>query len=309
MDFLYPTSNGELQPFEVPEVTIGIGVLCDSGNTAILASDMRVTYGKSPVTPSDHAGKQYDFSPYLLVAAIAGRAGTNEAVISVMAHELNKLLVAKMEHPDKHFVAQHVRHLMDYARKAELRKQQDCAMLGELGVSLADWQSGKLPNGCKMDDLALRWGLTILRRVKDEMRTQIGLIVLGFAENGIVFMRGVGADPTEETTTPEYYVIGSGSLAAIEVLNARKQSIYTSLARSLLHIYEALAAARRAEKTVGPPAPYVVIRPKNAAQPNGMWQFPAQSHLLRQWSKLSKEEGYWFAGSGSSQRPGAASST
>jgi hypothetical protein len=111
------------------------------------------------------------------------------------------------------------------------------------------------------------------------------MIVVGFAENGIVFMRGVGAEPTEETTTPEYFVIGSGSLAAIEVLTKYRQDIYTSLARSLLHIYEALKAARRAERTVGPPAPYLVIRPKNVAQPNGVWQFPAQSHLLRQWSK------------------------
>jgi len=285
MLFPYCTSNGDLQPLEVPEVTIGIGVLCDGGNTAVLASDMRVTYGSSPVTPSDHAGKQYDFPPFLLAAAIAGRACVNEAVISVMAHELNKLLVAKMEEPHKHFVSQHVRDILDYARKQELRKHQECAMEGELGIGLSAWQAGKLPNGQKMDDLALRWGLSVLRRTKENLRSQLGLIVLGFAENGIVFMRGIGAEPTEETTVPEYYVIGSGSLAAIEVLTKRKQDIYTSLARSLLHIYEALKAARRSQKTVGPPAPYLVIRPLNAAEPNGMWRFPAESHLLRSWSK------------------------
>jgi 20S proteasome alpha/beta subunit len=285
MDFLYPTSNGDLQPFEVSEVTIGIGILCDGGDTAILASDMRVTYGKSPVPQSDHAGKQYDFSPYLLAATIAGRASTNEAVVSSVSHELAKLLATKKEHPDKLFVSEHVRRIMDFARKQELRKQQECAIEGELGISLSNWQAGNLPNGQKMDDLALRWGLTVLKRVKQELRSQLGLVIIGFAENGIVFMRGIGAEPTEETTTPEYYVVGSGSVAAIEVLTKRRQGIYTTMARSLLHVYEALKAARRREKTVGPPAAYVVVRPNSVVTAPGMWRFPAESPLLRGWGK------------------------
>ena len=285
MLFPYATSNGELQPFEVPRVTIGIGVLCDGGETAILASDMRVTYGSSPVSPNDSAGKQYDFPPYLLAATIAGRASINQSVISVIADELSRLLAARQKQPDGVFVSDHVRHIVNFARKRELRKLQDCAMESELGTNLHNWQSGKLPNDCKMDALALRWGLTILARVKQEFGSQVGLIVVGFADNGIVFLRAVGAEPIEDTAAPECYVIGSGSVAAMEVLTKRKQHVDTTLARSLLHVYEALKAARHSVKTVGPPAPYMVIRPRNTTLQPGMWVFPAESHLLRSWSK------------------------
>jgi hypothetical protein len=289
MNFLYPTSNGELQPFEVCPVTIGIGLLCDGGDTAILASDMRVTYGASPVSPNDSAGKQYDFPPYLLAAMIAGRASINQSVVAVMADELCKLLAAKQKQPDGAFLSDHVRKIVNFARKQELRKLQDCAMEGELGTNLHNWQSGNLPNDHKMDDLALRWGLTILDRVKRKLSEQLALIVVGFADNGVVFLRTVGAEPIEDTAAPECYVIGSGSVAAMEVLTKRKQHVDTTLARSLLHIYEALKAARRIEKTVGPPAPYMVIRRRNTALQPGMWVFPAESHLVRTWSKIYRE--------------------
>jgi 20S proteasome alpha/beta subunit len=288
MLFPYPTSNGDLQPFEVPEVTIGIGVLCDGGETAILASDMRVTYGNSPVSPSDYAGKQYEFSPHLLSASIAGRTNINEAVVSVMALHLSELLAQKQKQPDGLFVSEHVRHILERARKQELRKLQECAMLSELGVSLDDWLSGTLKDGRKLDDLALRWGLTILQRVKKEFCSKLALIVVGFADNGIVFMRGIGAEAIEEAASPPYYVIGSGSYAAMEVLTKRGQNTDTSIARSLLHIYEALRAARK-EKTVGPPSAYVVIRPARLGKTSGVWRFPAESPLLRGWYKAYRK--------------------
>lgn len=265
-------------------MTIGIGVLCDDGDTAILASDMRVTYGNSPVSPSDSAGKQYEFPPYLLSASIAGRANINEAVISVMALHLSELLVQKQKQPDGLFVSEHVRHILERARKQELRKLQECAMLGELGVSLDDWISGTLPDGRKFTEESFRWGLAILQRVKKEFVSKLALIVVGFADNGIVFMRGIGAEAIEEAASPACYVIGSGSYAAMEVLTERRQNIETSMARSLLHVYEAMKAARK-EKTVGPPSAYVVIRPARLGKTSGVWRFPAESPLLRGWCK------------------------
>ncbi len=270
-------------------MTIGIGVLCDGGNTAILASDMRVTYGNSPVAQSDYAGKQYDFPPYLLAATIAGRANINEAVLSVVALELDKLLAQKRKQPSGVFVSQHVRHILDRARKQELRKLQECAILGELGVSLQDWLSGTLPDGREFNDEAFRWGLSILQRVKGNFSKQLAVIVVGFADNGIVFMRGIGAEAIEEAASPASFVIGSGSCAAMDVLTKRGQNSDTTMARSLLHIYEALNASRKKEKTVGPPSAYVVIRPHHVGDPTGMWRFPAESHLLRGWNKAYRK--------------------
>ncbi|MFB3916797.1 MAG: hypothetical protein ACE14M_08710 [Terriglobales bacterium] len=285
----WDTYNVVSQQGEVYPVTIGIGVLCDGGETAILASDMRVTYRSSTLPPTDAAGKQYDFAPLLLAAAVAGEPKVCHPVITEIAEQLRKLLAAKKEHSEQLLVFEHIRLIIEYSRKKELRKLQGCAMEAKLGVSLAEWQAGKLPNADKLDPLALQWGRTVLEDVRDKLRYSLGLILLGFVDNGPVFFRAWGAEPLDEAANPEFYAIGSGSEAALDVLIRREQNIYTTMARSLLHLYEALKAARQHEKTVGPPAPYIVIRPHNAAKPTGVMRFPAESKLLRGWGKAYRK--------------------
>jgi hypothetical protein len=60
-------------------------------------------------------------------------------------------------------------------------------------------------------------------------------------------------------SSPGVYVIGSGQLHAMKVLNGRKQNYGMSLARTLLHVHEAMMAAQ-AEKTVGTSPGYIVMR-------------------------------------------------
>src|SRR5579862_517478 len=130
MLFPYCTSNGDLQPCEVPELTIGIGVLCDGGETAILASDMRISYNDT-AAPSDRGGKQYDFPPFTLAAAVAGTISVNAAVASEMAYQLAAILAVKQEHLNELVVAQHIHRILNRARKKQLRAAQECAMLAD----------------------------------------------------------------------------------------------------------------------------------------------------------------------------------
>lgn len=285
MDFPYPTSNGDLQSFEVPEVTIGIGVLCDGGDTAILASDMRTSY-RSTAAPSDRGGKQYDFPPFTLAAAIAGTVSINAAVASEMAYMLAGLLSAKRDYPNATIVARYIHWILNRARKKQLRAAQECAFEADLGLSLERWQRGKLRDADRLDDLAFRYGLQVLRRVRGELKEKLAVVVAGFVENGSVFVRAIGAEPMEEASSPPVYVIGTGSRAAMDVLSSRQQGIDCTLARSLLHVYEALRAARFDQKsTVGPAADYVVMRSDRDAEIPGMSRFPANAILLKGWHK------------------------
>jgi hypothetical protein len=270
-------------------VTIGIGVLCDGGETAILASDMRVSY-RGSAAPSDRGGKQYDFPPFTLAVAIAGRVSINASVASEMAYQLSGLLAAKRKFPNELIVAQHIHRIINRSRKKELRVVQECAMLARLGISLEDWQCGKLRDARKLDDLALRYGLQVLREARTELKDHLGIIAAGFVENGIVFVRAIGAELLEEAASPPIYVVGTGSRAAMDVLSKREQSIDCTMARSLLHVYEALRAARRSEpETVGPPAAYVVLRAESHRELPGISRFPAESHLLRAWCKAYRK--------------------
>ena len=270
-------------------VTVGIGVLCDGGKTAILASDMRVTYRNKFLPPSDHCGKQYDFAPLLLAASVAGNPAVCQPVIAMIAENLGNLLYEKQKNPERLLVMDHVRLVVEHARKRELRMLQGCAMERELGVSLAEWQTGKLPNSDKLDPLALKCGRAVLQRVSEGFKGEMGLIVVGFVENGPVFFCAQGAEPLMQGANPEYYAIGSGAAAATDVLIRRGQNIYLTMARSLFHVHEALQAARRSERTVGPPSPYVVIRPPAMLAQAGMFRFPAKCDLLKGWDKAYKK--------------------
>jgi hypothetical protein len=157
-------------------------------------------------------------------------------------------------------------------------------------VGLYDWLSGNLPDARKLDDLALRYGLQVLRRVQSEMKSRLGVIVVGFVDNGAVFMRGSGFEPMEIAASPEFFLIGSGSSVALEVLDERKQRISMTLARTLLHVHEALKSAKIRSRSVGPPSWYVVIMSKAKHPPAGaMLRFPANPQLLSEWSRAYKK--------------------
>jgi hypothetical protein len=276
----YDTSNDEV-PDEVYEMTIGIGLLCEGGQTAVLASDMRTTYGATLARHSDRGGKQYDFPPYLLAGATAGKVSVNHAIISEFTECLRGLLTAKREQPGRIIVLEHITQSIDFARKKKLRELQDCAVNVEIGAPLQFWLKGRSPNG-PLGNSAFVNGLAALRRVRDELRKDLGLIVVGWVDNSPIFVKAIGAEPLTESASPPIYVIGSGRFEALNALNGREQDIEMTLARSLFHVYEALKAARK-EKTVGPPDWYMVIRR------DAVMRFNCEAPLLREWHKAYKK--------------------
>ncbi len=267
-------------------MTVGIGVLCEAGECAVLASDTRVCYGTTKVDPHERAGKQYSFPPFNFAGAIAGSTSSTHAVISELSGRLRKLLKAwitqREKNPNIQLFLEHISRAIDIARKRELRRLQSCAMEA-LGVSLADWLAGRLPDGRPFNEYAHREGLRVLKHVKDEMQFQCAILIVGFLRDSPIFFRGIGAEPLEESSTPGIYVIGGkGSVAAMQHLIDRRQSIEMGIGRTLLHVYEALKIARN-DKAVGKASDYTVMRPWSHARPNGRLRFPAEHPLMQQW--------------------------
>jgi 20S proteasome alpha/beta subunit len=274
------------------DVTVGIGVLCEGGECAVIASDMRATYGKTKVDPHDKAGKQFAFPPFNISGAIAGSPSSTHAVFSELANQLRILILAWQRARDKNLPAEiqfeHIRNAIEFARKKELRRLQSCAMESELGVSIYDWIAGKLPTGQPFNEYAMREGLRVLKQVKSEMDFKVGIILAGFLREDAIFLRGIGAYPIEESATPSIYVIGGkGAIDALQVLVNRNQDVEMGIARTLLHVYEALRAAK-SDKGVGEPSGYLVIRPHTTRRPNGIQRIFPNHPLLEQWSKEYK---------------------
>jgi hypothetical protein len=270
-------------------MTVGIGVICEDGDTAILASDTRVTYGRMKVPQHEYAGKQYDFPPFNFAATIAGSTSSTHEIVSEISGQLITLLSKKHADPAFTIHFEHVRNAVEIARKKALRRLQACAMESDLGCSLAQWLSGQLPSGLPFNEYAHREGLRVLQRVKDDAQTNMALILAGFLKDNPIFLRGLGASPIEESVTPAIFVIGGkGAIEAQRVLNNREQSIEHGIARTLLHIYEAMQAATQSDKFVGKPSAYAVIRPHSARRPNGVQRMNANHPLLTQWAKRYK---------------------
>jgi hypothetical protein len=271
-------------------LTVGIGVLCEDARTAVLASDMRVTYGKAADAPHhDRAGKQYGVPPFNFSVAIAGSTSSTHAVISELANTLSILLRAwqeqRKERPNTLIAFENVRNAIEAARKRELRRLQACAFESELGVSVHDWIAGKTPTGMPFTDYAMNRGLKVLQQVKDEMQYDMAIIVAGFLRESPIFFRAIGAKPIEESASPEIHVIGGkGAKEARQVLNDRQQNVGMTLARTLVHVYEALKAAR-SDRGVGDPDGYLVMRPFTSPAPNGTLRFHPQHPTIVGWSK------------------------
>jgi hypothetical protein len=283
------TFNGELPVPEGDDVTVGIGVLCEGGDCAILATDLRVTYGRTKVTPHEKAGKLYSFPPFNFAGAIAGSPSSTHAIVSELSGQLRNLLkawvIAREKKPEIQIQFEHVKNAIEFARKKELRRLQACAMESQLGTGLADWLAGKLPDGRQFNEYAHREGLRILKGVRTEMPFQCAFLLVGFLREHPLFFRGLGAEPIEETATPAIHVIGGqGARDAIQHLINRHQHVEMGVARTLLHVYEALKIART-DRGVGEPSPYMVMRPWSRPRPNGRLRFAADHPLLQQWSK------------------------
>jgi hypothetical protein len=266
-------------------VTIGIAAMCEGGDTFVLGADVRATYGRSPVPPSDECGKMYDVPPFDLISCIAGSVSQTEAIFSEFCNQMQTHAIKKTK-----IRFEHVRNAFEFARKKELRRLQECKFAAKLPVSLYDWMAGKLPDGKPLDRMAFDYGRILLQEVENSFEN--GLIVAGFADGERIFLKGYKTRPVEEASSPHIHVIGyqPAALEAMKLLTLRHQNIDMTLPRTLFHVHEAMLTARKfGNKMVGMPAAYSIIRDRSAKRPNGVSRFHADSPLLKDWLRAYKK--------------------
>jgi hypothetical protein len=258
-------------------MTVGIGVLAGAATFAVIASDTRASYPKSAVDPNDFVGKQsrYDDIPRFenVICTVAGRLGVTHDVEGEMAVEFKKLIRRKKIHRE------HIQNAIDNARSRELRRRYDWALrVNCFGVTCSQLLRGKLPHG-PLDPEAIR----AAKVVCDAYEFKVEIIVAGFVDGEPILFKGTGKEDLQGEASPAAYVIGSkGKLAAMNQLNKRGQNIHCGLARTILHVHEAMEAARIADPDnyIGKPAWYAVI-----LQKEGVCRLNPNVTLLRDWVK------------------------
>jgi hypothetical protein len=255
-------------------VTVCVGVICDAshrdGPTIILAADDKSTYGDPPLTTDKVCGKIHDFQPICdLGACISGSAEICDAVIAEF-HEQLKAMKQKEEAQGHWLATDHVRLAIREARHYEYGLFADDAMQGLLHIGLDQWRTETNPE-------IRRKGMAVMRAAM--FHFPIWIIFGGFLHGDWVLTRASGATVTSSGSS--HYAVGIGQLPAYKALHRRKHDYYSPYPAALVHVAEAMEAARKAyPKYIGKPADYLVLR-RN--QP--MMRFRRRSPLLEKWLK------------------------
>ena len=149
-------------------------------------------------------------------------------------------------------------------------------------MTLREWHSGKVPSGAPMD----KFIHDSVRALINGMSFDMGLVAVGYLPNGnLLFCRAVGKHDIETSTSPGVYVIGSGGALAMDHLNKRKQCGEFSLARTMLHLSEALDEATKVkDKTVGESEAFSIIFRDGTVS-----RIEANAPLFSDWKKAFKD--------------------
>jgi hypothetical protein len=236
-------------------MTIGIGAIGDSANTIVMATDTKGSY-QDPRFSDTLIGKQYDFFPHnLLSANIAGTVPVCKSVVSSLVCEIDKLLIEPVVYHD------HVRRAIQEAQIHDILFRLDYELVNRLGMSRAEWLA--------LDKISLQYrrAQRVIRKYQLPMQLTVG----GFVTGGSIVM--LEAQFNEPPEMVEWSAIGTGGDYAAESLGKRNQGANTSFQRTLVHVAEAMEAAR-ADQYVGEPSDYVVITQRTYRR------FPARDPYL-----------------------------
>lgn len=252
-------------------MTVGIGVFCDarySEPCIIMAVDDRATYGSPPLATHDACGKFVDMLPVApVVVAVSGGLSVCDAVVSEFYEQL-KVLGDAQSKKGKTLQLDHLRVGIREARRYEYMKYLREEMIGRLGMTLEEWQGETNPEKRRKG-----WG--VARRAMQ--RFPVWLVAGGLLGRSFGLLASEGACITQMGA--RHFAVGCGDTTAIEWLNFRKQEPYMSAPRTLLHVAEAMEAARNAfPDYIGRPADYMILRPSNP-----IMRFRASSPLLGKW--------------------------
>jgi hypothetical protein len=273
-------------PFEVLEdeekpqrMTVGIGALCEDGRCVILGSDMRASYPGSSIDPHDLVGKQWHFTEIprfeSVSCAIAGRLGICTDIAYALKRKFWQLAKKK-----NRIHREDIARAIDAARWQVLHRYYDWALKTHFNMPWNKILQGEVPEGFT-NKQAIAEG----RAICDAYPFKAELIVSGFVDGEPLLFCASCKEELQADASPGVYVIGSkGARAAMNHLNRRGQMLMRGLASTLLHVHEAMEAARKADKEqIGPPAIYAVI-----LFDSGLWRFDPKSDLLRGWAKAYK---------------------
>ena len=220
-------------------MTVGIGAACESFQNVILAADVRGSYSTPRLGPNDEMGKQFSL-PLGLYADIAGYFSHCESLIAFLTHYMEEL----KKQPE--VLLGHIRDAIWLAQAQELRFRFNTALRNNLGMDLEEWKKST-------NARILRSGRALMRSTE----VMVELIVGGFTPDSAVLLSTAYKDPPEIVSS--HVTVGSGWKRALVALDKRKQNPHYSCQRTILHIAEALKAAK-IERTVGPPADYIILQ-------------------------------------------------
>lgn len=254
-------------------MTIGIGVLSEGGAYVVLGTDMRASFPR--LTANDMCGKMWDLpSPFSCGAAVAGVLAVAQPFVDQLAFELGK--VSK----EQAIYDEHLENAIDEARYRIFARRIDWSLKRSYGVSLRQWQRGKVPGG-KLDDLLIK----ALRNHMENEPFPLEAIVAGFVRGKLQFYKASEKNHLEKSATPGVYVIGRGGALAMNHLNRRGHHTGCSLARALLHVVEALEEAEKEPLgTVGKTAQLLAI-----GHDGSMARIMPTHHTLVTWKKTYKD--------------------
>jgi len=196
-------------------MTLGIGVLCNKGETIVMGSEQRASYNVGnpvPIDPNDEAGKVYHVFPYRLFVSVAGSLSVCQEVYAQFAHLIENLKQGT------EISSELAAYLLNEARFHQLRRIYDWQLRRKMGVTLTQWAQGKIHGG-KMSRLVVKFGHEILENTPFKCE----MIVCGHIEPHGIFLRASQKEHVQEETSPGVYAIGCGQVSAIRHLNKRGQ--------------------------------------------------------------------------------------
>jgi hypothetical protein len=219
-------------------MTIGIGAI-SAFETVVMAADTKGSYN-DPRYSDTLIGKQYDFFPHhLLVANIAGTVPVCQSVLSHLVAEVDKLVGLPIVRHD------HIRNAIKEAQIKEILDRLDYELVNQLGMSRTEWLA--------LDKATLQYRRA--QRLIRLFQLPMQLIVGGFVASSVVMLQ---VHSNEAPEMVEYSAIGTGGPYAADSLAKRNQGANTTFQRTIVHIAEAMEAAR-SDQFVGEPGDYVLI--------------------------------------------------
>lgn len=223
-------------------MTVGIGVVCQSGQCIVMAADMRGSFEDASLPPHEYLGKQYP---------LPNGFNVNTAGAKVICQSLSSELYTQIEEVLKLPIVQHdhIRNAIVEAQFLEFAYRVDHEFRFKLGITHKEWQA------MQQTSLLYRRGQRLVHKYFLNVQLSVG----GFLHDNPVLLTMHGNNPPE---MEEISVIGSGTDPALTVLVQRGQNPHTGIVRTIMHVYEAMAAAKATDQYVGRCDAMVVLTPK-----------------------------------------------